>query len=101
MKSELSKKRDSLKSAIDRYNMYSSFVDVYKTSKKLDPFIEYIKSGYSNLSEDSIAHYDELFRLYNSGNVEPLLVNLYNRLLSADENKNKIANELKTILREL
>ena len=101
MKTDLVKKYDSLKSAIERYNLYYSFIDIYKKSKSLDTYIEFIKSSYSNLSEDSIAHYDELFRLYHLGNDEPLLTSLYNKLLTADDNKNKIASELKAILREL
>ena len=100
MKDKLAKKHDSLKLAIERYNMYSGFVEAYTKTKTLDAYIEHIKSTSSNFSEDMMAHYESMFRSYDLGNIEPLLSNLYDRLLAADEYKNKLANELKTLLRE-
>lgn len=100
MKDKLSKKHDSLKSAIERYNKYAQFVESYTKNKKLDNYIEYIKSISHTFSEDMLTHYESMFRSYDLGNVEPLLSNLYDRLLAADEYKNKVANELKALLRE-
>ncbi len=100
MKDKISKKHDSLKLAIERYNMYAKFVEAYTKTKTLDDYISHIKSVSSTYSEDMMAHYESMFRSYDLGNVEPLLSNLYDRLLAADEYKNKLANELKTLLKE-
>ena len=42
-----------------------------------------------------------MIRQYQHGNVEPLLLNLYDRLLDADESKSKAAEDLKIALGKL
>jgi predicted solute-binding protein len=101
MNSKLDKKSKSLKLAIEKYNEYKSFVDVYNKTKSLDSYIEFINKTINTLSEDLSERYEKMIYIYNNGNKEPLLSNLYDRLLAADENKNKIADELKALLREL
>jgi hypothetical protein len=100
-KDALDKKRKSLKSAIERYNEYRHFVDVYKSTKSLDEYIEHINKSSQTYSESLIEHYKKMIRIYNDGNSEPLLSSLYDRLLAADEYKQKITEELKVLLREL
>ena len=100
-KEALNKKRKSLKLAIERYNEYKRFVDVYKTNKSLDEYIEYIRRITTTLSESLIEHYERMICTYKEGNSCPLLSNLYDRLLAADEYKQKITEELKSLLREL
>lgn len=100
MNNKLSKKSKSLRQAIERYNLYTGFVEQYTKSKALDMYIDHIKSSYNTLSKDTIEHYDKLIYLYKHGNYEPLLSNLYYRLLAADEYKRKVAEELKSLLRE-
>ena len=100
-KEALNKKRKSLKLAIERYNEYKRFVDVYKTNKSLDEYIEHIRRVSTTLSESLIEHYERMICTYKEGNSGPLLSNLYDRLLAADEYKQKITEELKSLLREL
>ena len=100
-KEALSKKRKSLKLAIEQYNEYKRFVDVYKTNKSLDEYIEHIRRISTTLSESLIEHYERMICTYKEGNSGPLLSNLYDRLLAADEYKQKITEELKSLLREL
>ena len=100
-KEALNKKRKSLKLAIERYNEYKHFVDVYKTNKSLDEYIEHIRRITTTLSESLIEHYQRMICTYKEGNSGPLLSNLYDRLLAADEYKQKITEELKSLLREL
>ena len=100
-KEALNKKRKSLKLAIERYNEYKRFVDVYKTNKSLDEYIEHIRRISTTLSESLIEHYERMICTYKEGNSGPLLSNLYDRLLAADEYKQKITEELKSLLREL
>ena len=100
-KEALNKKRKSLKLAIERYNEYKRFVDVYKTNKSLDEYVEHIRRISTTLSESLIEHYERMICTYKEGNSDPLLSNLYDRLLAADEYKQKITEELKSLLREL
>ena len=100
-KEALNKKRKSLKLAIERYNEYKRFVDVYKTNKSLDEYVEHIRQISTTLSESLIEHYERMICTYKEGNSGPLLSNLYDRLLAADEYKQKITEELKSLLREL
>ena len=100
-KEALNKKRKTLKSAIDRYDEYKHFVDVYKMTKSLDEYVEHIRKISTTLSEGLLDHYERMIATYKEGNHEPLLSNLYDRLLAADEYKQKITEELKSLLREL
>lgn len=100
-KEALNKKRKSLKLAIERYNEYNHFVDVYKTNKSLDEYVEHIRRISTTFSESLIEHYERMICTYKEGNSGPLLSNLYDRLLAADEYKQKITEELKSLLREL
>ena len=100
-KEALNKKRKSLKLAIERYNEYKHFVDVYKANKSLDEYVEHIRRISTTLSESLIEHYERMISTYKEGNSGPLLSNLYDRLLAADEYKQKITEELKSLLREL
>lgn len=101
MNQNLNKKSNSLKNAIDRYNTFKKFVDLYKSTESLDEYVEYIKSTSVNISENMSDYYDSIIGSYKRGNSEPLLSNLYNRLLDADERKNKIAEELKQVLKSI
>lgn len=100
-KEALNKKRKSLKLAIERYNEYKRFVDVYKTNKSLDEYVEHVRRISTTLSESLVEHYERMICTYKEGNSGPLLSNLYDRLLAADEYKQKITEELKSLLREL
>ena len=100
-KEALNKKRKSLKLAIERYNEYKRFVDVYKNNKSLDEYVEHVRRVSTTLSESLIEHYERMICTYKEGNSGPLLSNLYDRLLAADEYKQKITEELKSLLREL
>lgn len=97
----LNKKNKSLKLAIERYNTYKAFVDTYKTTKSLSDYAEHVRRTTASLSEDLAAHYESMIYSYEHGNVSPLLENLYDRLLAADEHKVKVADELKSLLREI
>ena len=97
----LDKKKKALKSAIARYNTFNAFVEEYKNKKTLDLYIDHIKHKESNLSESVIENYNRMIRQYQHGNVEPLLLNLYDRLLYADESKSKAAEDLKIALGKL
>jgi hypothetical protein len=100
MKDRIEKKSKSLKSAIERYNEYKRFVDCYKSNNNLDAYIEHIRSSTKSLSKNLLEKYDQMIDCYKCGNIEPLLSNLYDRLLAADEYKEKVSNELKVLLRE-
>jgi predicted DNA-binding ribbon-helix-helix protein len=97
----LSKKRKSLKLAIERYNEYKNFADDYKLTNSLDKYIAHIRHTSTNLSSDLLVHYENMIATYNTGNYEPLLSNLYDRLLAADDYKHKVTYELKSLLRAL
>lgn len=99
-KEELTRKNKSLKQAIERYETYKRFVETYKTSKSLDEYAMHVKMITANASDTVIAHYDDIINMYKHGNSEPLLTSLYDKLLAADEYKAKVADEIKTLLRE-
>ena len=99
-KDKLSKKRDSLKSAIERYNLYNSFVKSYNATNSLDAYILYIKSLCENCSDNLVKKYTDMIDTYNNGDNSTLLSHLFNKLLAADEDKNRIANEIKLMLSE-
>ena len=101
MKDKLIKKNKSLKLAIERYDMYKNFVQLYKKTKSLDEYVTHVRSAYTGLSEETTQKYEFMIYWYNHGNPEPLLSNLYGKLLAADEYKTKTANELKSLLKEL
>lgn len=100
MNAELEKKTKSLKSAIDRYDTYKRLTDSYNTNNNLDEYIAFIQESSKTMSESLLEHYNKLIYSYNCGNVEPLLSNLYDRLLDADERKNRLSIELKDLLRD-
>lgn len=100
-KDSLGKKNKSLKLAIERYNTYKKFADAYKSTNKLTDYVEHIRSTSTNLSEGLLTHYESMIYSYEHGNPSPLLENLFDRLLAADEYKTKVAEELKSLLREL
>lgn len=100
MKDKLIKKNKSLKLAIEHYNLFQSFINTYKKTKSLDDYVEHLKSTSGGLSEDTVDRYKSMIYRYEHGNAEPLLSNLYNRLLAVDEYKNKLANEIKLLLKE-
>ena len=91
-------KKKSLKSAIERYDLFTSFINEYKQSNTLNRYIAYIKDKESSTSESMMQHYVDMIASYKIGNIEPLLLNLYDRLLFADENKTKAVEELKQSL---
>lgn len=95
----IDKKKKSLESAISRYNEYKLYVDEYKTTKKLDLYVEHINSISADFSDGLLEYYENMIRLYKEGNDRQLLSNLYDRLLAADDYKNKVAEELKQLLR--
>lgn len=99
--SALTRKNKSLKLAIERYNAYKKFVDLYKSTKSLNAYAAYIRATETNMNEGLVQYYESLIRSYESGNFEPLLSHLYDRLLAADEHKTKVSNELKMLLKEL
>ena len=98
MNKELDRKSKCLKLAIERYNMLKEFIDEYNSSHIMTKYINHINSTSHTLSESMKQYYDKLIASYNDGNYEPLLSNLYNRLLDADEHKSKVASELKSML---
>lgn len=98
-KQSLSKKSRTLKLAIERFNMYKRFVDTYNKSKSLDEYINHLSLVNVNASNDTLIYYEGLIKEYELGNHEPLLTNLYNKLLAADECKTKTAEDLKSYLR--
>lgn len=100
MKDELLKKNEKLKRAIEKYHLYKQFIDEYNSTKSLDGYIEHIRNSMSSLSKGLVEYYEKLINLHNNGNSDQLLSHLYDRLLCADDDKNKIAEELKTLLRE-
>jgi hypothetical protein len=87
-----------LKSAIERFNLYKSFVDLYKSTHSLENYINYIEENYLNMSEPMRDKYLLMIESYQFGDHVPLLNNLYDKLLSADEFKTKYANEVKVLL---
>lgn len=100
-KDALTRKNRCLKLAIERYNTYKRFVDVYKSTKSLEEYAAHVKEAASSMSEGLVEYYESMVRSYENGNYEPLLSHLYDRLLAADEHRAKVAAELKSLLREL
>lgn len=100
MKDKLMKKSKSLKSAIDRYNKLKLLVDNYNSTRSLDDYIEFLMQSSSCANGTISEHHERMIYLYNNGNREPLLSDLYDKLLAADDYKNKLAEELKSILSE-
>lgn len=100
MEDKLSKKSKRLKIAIENYNKYKSFADSYSKTNSLDEYISYIKEDMQNMTMSLNEKYSKLILHYNNGNHQPLLSNLYERILALDELKNSIANDVKTILSE-
>lgn len=98
MNNDLDKKSKCLKLAIERYNMFKDFIDEFNTNHLLTKYVTHINNTSHTLSESMKQYYDKLITSYNDGNYEPLLSNLYNRLLDADEHKSKVASELKSML---
>lgn len=96
----LKKKSACLKSALARYNEYSQFANKYKESGSLDSYVIYIERVSTTFSESILEKYEKLIYQYRQGNKEPLLADLYEKLLAADEYKNKISSELKSMLCE-
>jgi len=96
----LTRKNKSLKSAIERYKTYKNFVEVYKFTKSLDSYAEYIRGEISSVKEGIADYYKSMISSYENGNSEPLLAHLYDRLLAADEHKRKVSDELKLLLKE-
>lgn len=100
MKEKLAKKNKSLKSAIERYNTYSRFIESYAKTKSLDEYAEYVRLTMGNSADGLSEHYERLLYSYEHGYPDALLSNLYDRLLAADEYKKKVTEELKALLRE-
>jgi hypothetical protein len=100
MISEIANKHNALKSAIDKYNDYNYYVELYNSTKSLESYIDYIHNNTNGISKSSLEHYEKIIKQYYDGNVEPLLLNLYDKLLAADECKTRTANELNSLLRE-
>lgn len=96
----LTKKNKSLKSAIERYKTFKEYVEIYKLTKSLDKYAEYIINETANMKESLADYYKSMISSYESGNIEPLLSHLYDRLLAADEYKRKVSEELKLMLKE-
>ena len=101
MKDKIASKNKSLKSAIERYNTYKRFVDNYKRTKSLEEYITHLSLTTANLSAESHERFESMIRSHELGNDEPILSHMYERLLAADEYKRKVADELKSLLREL
>lgn len=100
MEDKLSKKSKRLKIAIENYNKYKSFADSYSKTHSLDKYISYIKEDMANMTISLNEKYNKLIWHYNNGNHQPLLSNLYERILALDELKNNIANDIKVLLSE-
>lgn len=100
MEDKLSKKSKRLKIAIENYNKYKSFADSYAITHSLDEYISYIKEDTSNMTISLNEKYSRLIWHYNNGNHQPLLSNLYERILALDELKNNIASDIKILLSE-
>lgn len=101
MKDKLAKKNHDLKLAIERYNLYAELINKYKETGSLDDYVSHLKSTLNNLSESSSQYYDRIIYSYKCGNCEPLLSNLYDKLLAADESKRKVSEDLKLLLKEV
>jgi hypothetical protein len=100
MEDKLSKKSKRLKTAIENYNKYKSFADSYAKTHSLDDYISFIKEDTTNMTTSLNEKYNKLILHYNNGNHQPLLSNLYERILALDEIQKRIASDIKTLLSE-
>lgn len=100
MEDKLSKKSKRLKIAIDNYNMYKGFADTYAKTHSLEDYIKFIREDTQNMTISLNEKYAKLILHYNNGNHQPLLSNLYERILALDELRNSIANDIKVLLSE-
>lgn len=100
MEDKLSKKSKRLKIAIENYNKYKSFADSYAKTHSLDDYISFIKEDTPNMAISLNEKYNKLIWHYNNGNHQPLLSNLYERILALDELRKNIASDVKILLSE-
>lgn len=100
MEDKLSKKIKRLKIAIENYNKYKSFADSYAKTHSLDDYISFIKEDTPNMAISLNEKYNKLIWHYNNGNHQPLLSNLYERILALDELRKSIASDVKILLSE-
>lgn len=100
MEDRLSKKSKRLKIAIENYNKYKSFADDYSKTHSLDKYISHIMEDSHNMTTGLSEKYMRLIMSYNNGNYQPLLSNLYERILALDELRKSIASDIKTLLSE-
>lgn len=98
MKDALARKNKSVKAAIERYNTYARFVEAYTKTKSLDAYANHVRLSHNGEYSEM---YEHMLYCYDHGNSEPLLSNLYDRLLAADEYKKKVTEELRALLREI
>lgn len=101
MKDKIANKNKALKSAIERYSKYKRFVDNYNYSKSVDEYITYLSLSMANSSDEAKNKFDSMVRSHKLGNDEPIVSHMYERLLAADEYQRKVADELKSLLKEL
>lgn len=97
----IAKKTKSLKNANERYKLYKRFVDLYSKTKSLDEYVKYLELNFSNLNEGLLKYYESMISAYRAGDDSKLVSNLFERLLGADDNRTKIADEVKSLLGEL
>ena len=100
MEDRLSKKSKRLKIAIENYNKYKSFADDYSKNHSLDKYISHIMEDSHSMTTGLSEKYMRLIMSYNNGNYQPLLSNLYERILALDELRKSIASDIKTLLSE-
>ena len=100
MEDKLSKKSKRLKIAIENYNKYKSFADTYAKTHSLDDYIEFIREDSKNMTVSLYEKYVKLIMHYKNGNHQPLLSNLYERILALDELRSSIARDVKSLLSE-
>lgn len=100
MKDILEKKSKKLKSIIDEYNTYSHFADIYKKTGSLYEYIDFIKDSSHSMTISLNERYTRLIMIYNTGNHQPLLSNLYERILALDEQRKCISDDIRNLLRK-
>ena len=66
----------------------------------LDKYISHIREDSHNMTAGLSEKYMRLIMSYNNGNYQPLLSNLYERILALDELRKSIASDIKTLLSE-
>lgn len=101
MKDIIERKSKSLKAAIDRYNTYKRFIDSYKKTKRLDDYITYIRLNMSSMSESVAKYYEKIISDSERGESAKLITNLFDKYLDAAEHKDKVSDELKSVLSEV